>query len=184
MYPETSMKREITPLSGKLLIAYRILVALIIALAVILITGSLYALFRSPNSGPLFRIGAKSGANGGGKQDGRGSDTGAVSPVVFPNVFSGVGRLRIPLAGEPAAALVLSISFPYSADDRPFAEELASRIGDFRSVAAEYFTALPREKAVDLDEEAAKAGILGRYNAMLRLGKIETLYFGDLLIVE
>jgi len=170
------MKREITPLSGRLLIVYRILVALALALAVVLITGSLYALFRSPNSGPLFRIGSA----GGGKQGGRGSDTEAASP----NVFSGIGRLRVPLAGEPAAALVLSISFPYSAEDRPFAEELASRIGDFRSIAAEYFASLPREKAVNLDEEAAKTGILGRYNAMLRLGRIETLYFGDLMIVQ
>jgi len=174
------MKREITPLSGRLLIAYRVLVVLALALALVLITGSLYALFRPSNSGPLFRIGS---ANGG-KQGRRGSDTGTALSAAAPNVFSGIGRLRIPLAGEPAAALVLSISFPYSADDRPFAEELASRIGDFRSVAAEYFTSLPREKTVDLDEEAAKAGILGRYNAMLRLGKIETLYFGDLMIVE
>jgi hypothetical protein len=174
------MKREITPLSGRLLIAYRVLVVLALALAVVLITGSLYALFRSPNSGPLFRIGAAAG----GKQGRRSPDAEAASPMVLPNVFSGVGRLRIPLSGEPAAALVLSISFPYSADDRPFVEELASRIGDFRSIAAEYFVSLPREKAVDLDEEAAKAGILGRYNALLRLGKIETLYFGDLMIVE
>ena len=181
------MKREITPLSGRLLIAYRVLVVLALALAVVLITGSLYALFRSPNSGPLFRIGSANGAIGvigGGKQGGRSPDAETASPMVLPNVFSGVGRLRIPLAGEPAAALVLSISFPYSADDRPFAEELASRIGDFRSIAAEYIASLPREKAVDLDEEAAKAGILGRYNALLRLGKIETLYFGDLMIVE
>jgi len=171
------MKREITPLSGRLLIVYRVLVALALALAVVLITGSLYALFRAPNSGPLFHI--------GGRKQGRYSpEAGAASPAALPNVFSGIGRLRIPLAGEPAAALVLSISFPYSADDRPFAEELASRIGDFRSIAAEYFASLPREKAVNLDEEAAKAGILGRYNATLRLGKIETLYFGDLMIVE
>jgi len=169
------MKREITPLSGRLLIVYRVLVALALALAVVLITGSLYALFRSPNSGPLFRIGAA-----GGKQGGHSPETGAA----LPNVFSGIGRLRIPLAGEPAAAVVLSISFPYSADDRPFAEELASHIGDFRSIAAEYFASLPREKAVNLNEEAAKAGILERYNAALRLGRIETLYFGDLIIVE
>ena len=178
------MKREITPLSGRLLIAYRVLVVLALALAVVLITGSLYALFRSPNSRPLFRIGSANSAAGGGKQGGRGSDAETASPMVLPNVFSGVGRLRIPLAGEPAAALVLSISFPYSADDRPFAEELASRIGDFRSIAAEYFASLPREKAVNLDEEAAKTGILGRYNALLRLGRIETLYFGDLMIVQ
>jgi flagellar basal body-associated protein FliL len=171
------MKREITPLSGRLLIIYRVFVVLVLALVVVLATGSLYALFRSPNSRPLFRIGKAAG----GKQS-QNFDT-ETTPSL-PNVFSGIGRLRIPLAGEPAAAVILSISFPYSADDRPFAEELASRIGDFRSIAIEYFASLPREKAVKLDEEAAKAVILGRYNGVLRLGKIETLYFGDLMIVE
>jgi flagellar basal body-associated protein FliL len=172
------MKREITPLSGRLLIVYRVFVILALALVMLLAAGSLYALFRSPNSGPLFRIG------GTGGRDRRNTGAGAASPMALSNVFSGIGRLRIPLAGEPAAAVILSISFPYSADDRPFAEELASRIGDFRSIAAEYFASLPREKVVKLDEEAAKAVILGRYNAVLRLGKIETLYFGDLMIVE
>jgi len=179
------MKREITPLSGRLLIVYRVFVVLALALIAALAAGSLYALFRSPNSGPLFRIGnangKAAGAATGGKQ-GQNSDTGTTPSL--PNVFSGIGRLRIPLAGEPPAAIILSISFPYSADDRPFAEELASRIGDFRSIAVEYFASLPREKAVKLDEEAAKAVILGRYNGVLRLGKIKTLYFGDLMIVE
>ena len=176
------MKREITPLSGRLLIVYRVFVVLVIVLAMVLVAGSLYALFRSPNSGPLFRIGKT-----GREQDrnNAGIGTVAASPTAaLPNVFSGIGRLRVPLAGKPAAAIILSISFPYSADDRPFAEELASRIGDFRFIAMEYFASLPREKVIKLDEGAAKAGILGRYNALLRLGRIETLYFGDLMIVE
>jgi flagellar basal body-associated protein FliL len=171
------MKREITPLSVRLLIVYRVFVVLAIALVAALAAGSLYALFRSPNSGPLFRIGSAAGKGQGGHRP----DTGASAAS---NVFSGIGRLRIPLAGEPAAAIILSVSFPYPADDRAFAEELASRIGDFRSIAAEYFASLPRAKTINLDEEAAKTGILKRYNAMLRLGRIETLYFGDLMIVE
>jgi len=181
------MKREITPLSGRLLIVYRLFVVIAIALVMVLAAGSLYGLFRSPDSRPLFRIGNAKGAVSGrtagraaGGKQGKSAGEGSISE----NIFSGIGRLRIPLAGEPAAAVILSVSFPYSAEDRPFAEELASRIGDFRSIAAEYFASLPREKAVKLDEEAAKAVILGRYNAILRLGKIETLYFGDLMIVE
>jgi len=154
-----------------LLVLYRIMAALILALVVVLITGSLYALFRSPDSGPLFRI-------GGEEQDRR-------NPVPeAANVFSGIGRLRIPLAGKPAATIILSISFPYPADDRPFAEELASRIGDFRSIASLYFASLPPDKIANLDADAAKAEILQRYNALLRLGRIETLYFGDLMVVD
>jgi flagellar basal body-associated protein FliL len=170
---EMNMKRIIIPVSKGWLIVYRIGVVLILALAVVLVTGSLYAVFRSPDSGPLFRIG------GGGERVGQ--EPAAAGAV---NVFSGVGRLRIPLAGEQAATIILSISFPYPADDRAFAEELASRIGDFRSIASLYFASLPPEKAADLDEEAAKAAILERYNALLRLGRIETLYFGDLMIVD
>jgi flagellar basal body-associated protein FliL len=167
------MKKVITPTSRGTLIFYRVVVALILVLAVVLITGSLYAAFRSPDSGPLFRIGGD-GERGGGEP----------VPVREVNVFSGIGRLRIPLAGEPSATLIVAVSFPYPADDRAFAEELASRIGDFRSIATEYFAALSPEKAATLNEEAAKADILERYNALLRLGKIETLYFGDLMVVD
>ena len=169
------MKREITAPPKGLLIIYRIIVALILAIVVVLITGSLYALFQPPDSRPLFRIGR-------GGQDGQ-----EAAPVEADNVFSGIGRLRIPLTAGPAATVILSISFPYPADDRPFAEELASRIGDFRSIASLYFASLPPEKIANFDEEdgeEAKAGILRRYNALLRLGRIETLYFGDLTIVD
>ena len=165
------MKKVITPASRGTLILYRVVVAAILLLAVTLISGSLYAVLRSPDSGPLFRIGGERGR-------------GAAVVAAEAHIFSGIGRLRIPLAGEPAATVIVDISFPYPADDRPFAEELASRIGDFRSIATEYFAALPPEKAAALNEEAAKTEILGRYNALLRLGKIETLYFGDLIVVD
>jgi len=169
------MKKIITPSSRGPLIAYRVIVVFILALAVVLITGSLYAVFRSSDSGPLFRIG---GDSGGEKGRGEPVPTGPV------NVFSGIGRLRIPLDGESTATVILSISFPYPAEDRPFAEELASRIGDFRSIASLYFASLSPQKVANLDEAAAKAEILERYNALLRLGQIETLYFGDLMIVD
>jgi len=158
------------------LIAYRVIVALILALALVLVVGSLYAAFRSPNSNPLFRIG---GGNSGGEQ-GRGESASAGEV----NVFSGIGRLRIPLAGEASATIIVAISFPYPADDRPFTEELASRIGDFRSIATDYFASLTPEKAASLNEDTAKADILKRYNALLRLGQITTLYFGDLMVVD
>jgi len=171
------MIRIITPSSKGLLIVYRVFIALILALAVVLISGSLYALFRSPDSGPLFRIGGNSGDGG---QQGR------VEPVSAGavNVFSGIGRLRIPLDGDSTATIILSISFPYPAEDRSFAEELASRIGDFRSIATLYFASLPPEKVTNFDEAAAKAELLDRYNALLRLGRIETLYFGDFMVVD
>jgi flagellar basal body-associated protein FliL len=165
------MKRVIVPPSRGFLIVYRLIVVLILALVVALAAGSLYALIRPADAKPLFRIGREKHA----------------APAPQPstvNVFSGIGRLRIPMSGNPASTIILSISFPYSADDRAFAEELASRVGDFRSIASLYFASLPPENITSLNEEAAKAEILSRYNALLRLGKIETLYFGDLMIIE
>jgi flagellar basal body-associated protein FliL len=158
------------PLSGGLLIVYRIAVALVLVLALALLGGTLYAVFRGQGSGPLFRV-------GGGEVQG---EQGATSEAL--NVFSGIGRLRIPLEGNSASTLIVSISFPYPADDRPFAEELASHIGDFRSIATLYFGSLPPEKTARIDETAAKTEILERFNKLLHLGKIETLYFGDLVV--
>ena len=169
------MKREISPPSRGLLILYRIFVALILALVLILAAGGIYALVRPADSAPLLRI-------GGAGQSGAGQGTRPVNEATA--VFSGLGRLRIPIAGQPPATLVLSISFPYPPDDRAFTEELASRIGEFRSIAIAYFASLPPGKIAGLDEDAAKADILRQYNALLRLGRIETLYFGDLMVVE
>jgi flagellar basal body-associated protein FliL len=168
------MKKEYDRPSGKPLIVYRSIMVILLAIVAVLITGSLYALIRPSNSEPLFRLGGQDG----GKEKQNAATDDAIS------VFSGIGRLRIPLAVQPAATVILSISFPYPAADRLFAEELASHIGEFRSIATAYFSSLSGEKAVNPDEEAAKTEILRRYNAILRLGRIETLYFGDLMIVN
>jgi flagellar basal body-associated protein FliL len=156
------------------------MVLLILVLAGLLAAGSAYGLLRPPGSGPLFRVG---GTDAGNKTAVDASESGEAG------VFTGIGRLRIPLAGGPsapggAATLILSIAFPYPPDDRAFTEELASKVGEFRTLTVDYFSSLPSEKLVDMDEDAAKADILGRYNAILRLGKIKALYFTDLVIVE
>ena len=80
--------------------------------------------------------------------------------------------------------VILSIAFPYNSGDRPFAGELAARVPDFRRAATEYFGSLDGGALENIDEDAARAEILRRYNALLRLGKIETLYFYDLMMIE
>ena len=164
------------------LILYRCAIVLVFILVTALIAGSIYAVVRPSDSAPLFRVGTAGGAEPGGRMSNSG--LAAHNPDGAAGVFSGIGRLRIPTAGQPQATVILSISFPYPLGDRAFAEELASRIGEFRSIAAGYFASLSVEKINSLDEDAAKAEILGRYNALLRLGKIEALYFSDLMIVE
>jgi len=144
---------------------------LILILIGVLIAGTIYALARPKGAGPVFRIGNSpvSAVEQGPVNDG-------------VSIFAGIGRLRIPLANS--SILILSIAFPYPSNDRVFAEELAVKIGEFRAIASEYFSSLPSEKLHNLDEEAAKTEILRRYNTNLRLGKIQALYFNDLMIIE
>jgi flagellar basal body-associated protein FliL len=183
------MKREIDVPGNKLLIAYRVIVVLMLLLVALLIAGSLYAFARPGDSGPLFRIGGGRAEQPGVVKQGEKENNSAY------NVFSGIGTLRVQNTGKQGApsgtalpsepaVVIISISFPYKAEDRLFTEELASNISEFRSIATNYFANIPRDKLASLDEEQAKADILKQYNALLRLGRIETLYFGDFMIIE
>jgi flagellar basal body-associated protein FliL len=166
---------------GPLLSGYRIVQALALALAFLLIGGTIFAFLRGRNERPLFTLGAGDrGAPAGPAGTGGAGDSGGSRRV--SGIFTGIGRLRIPVAGP--GTVILSIAFPYPPEDRAFSEELASRVADFRRVAAEYFGSLDSGELEDLDEEAARTEILRRCNALLRLGKIETLYFYDLMMIE
>jgi flagellar basal body-associated protein FliL len=177
------MKREIDIPGNKLIIVYRIIVALLLLLVVLLIAGSLYAFIRSRDSGPLFSIGGGAFREGVRKA-GVVKEGGAFKEGESAyGIFSGIGTLRIQNA-DKTAVVIISINFPYKADDRLFAEELASHLVEFRSIATNYFTNLPSDKLAKLDEEQAKTEILRQYNALLRLGRIDTLFFSDLMIVE
>jgi flagellar basal body-associated protein FliL len=107
-------------------------------------------------------------------------------------VFTGIGRLRITAEGGTSsgadspsrAVVVLSVVFPYPPGDRPFTEELAGKVPQFRRIIREYFGALSGDDLNPLDEQNAKAELLRRFNAELRLGKIELLLFNELMILE
>jgi len=143
-------------------------------LILLLIAGTIAGLVRSSNSPPLLRLGKQGGGTTTAKPTATNDDD--------IRIFSGLGRLRIPLSNS--STLILSIAFPYPANDAAFTEELAAKIGEFRSLAAGYFSALPADKIAALDEEAAKQEILARYNAVLRLGRIRTIYFSDMMVID
>jgi len=174
------MKRIKETVTGKLLPIYRVLMLLLMIIIVLMVSGSIFAILRSSESGPVLRFGKSSSS----------ANTNGNSFSVFStdtSVFNGIGRLRIPVAGSSAssaATMIVSIAFPYPHGDRQYTEELASKITNFRSIANDYFTSLPAAAIANFDEESAKTELLKRYNAILRLGKIEVLYFNDLLILE
>ena len=137
----------------------------------IIITVTIFGVVRSRGSGPIIRIGGSS----------QSVQTAAQIDEDI-RIFSGLGRLRIPLVNS--SVMILSISFPYPAGDIAFSEELAARIGDFKTMASSYFSSLPESAIIQIDEDAAKREILRRYNNSLRLGRIETLYFSEMNIID
>lgn len=148
---------------------YRVLLGTAAVLALVLLAGTLYALvFRPAGTEPPRRT----------------PENGRVPDAAVSGVFTGIGRLRASTAGPEPATVILSVTFPYPQDDKPFMEELASRITNFRNIAREYIAAFSAEELRREDETSIKAEILRRYNLLLRLGQIETLYFNEYLIIE
>ena len=98
------------------------------------------------------------------------------------NIFSNIGRQRLVTADSKT--VILTVSFPYSAEDKAFTEELVSRIPGFRSLAVEYFLRMSADEIRAIDEERIKENLLEEFNSILRLGKIEILYFTDYLIID
>jgi flagellar basal body-associated protein FliL len=135
------------------------------ALIILLLIGTIVGLVRPQNASPLFAL----------------RKIEQTKPEDI-RVYSGLERLRIPLSNS--STLILSVSFPYSAKDITFTEELAAKIGDFKAIITEYFSSLPEENVNQIDEETAKQEILRSFNANLRLGRISTIYFNDMTLIE
>ena len=148
---------------------FRVLMGIAAALALVLLTGTLYALvFRSGRTEPPRRT----------------RESALLQSATEGGVFTGIGRIRAATAGPEPVTVILSIVFPYPADDKPFTEEMASQISNFRTIAHEYFASLSTEELRRKDEASIKAEILRRYNLRLRLGQIETLYFSEYLVID
>lgn len=101
--------------------------------------------------------------------------------------FTGIGRLRTVLKGEQGRegdSVIIRIVFPYNAADTAFTEELVRNIGFFRETVSAYFTAMAASDPRLSDETSIKTELLDRFNARLRLGKIDRLFFSEFLIIN
>jgi len=160
------MKKPFLPVNKFSKTFYIVLLSILGSLILLIIIGTIFSLARSETR-PVLRLGDSVHAQHD-KDDIR--------------VFAGLGRLRIPLVNS--STLLLTIAFPYNANDTAFTEELAARISDFRIMATSYFSSLPENNIIQINEDAAKLEILKRFNANLRLGRIETLYFSDMMVID
>jgi flagellar basal body-associated protein FliL len=121
----------------------------------------------------------------------RGGTSAASEPAVNPEVveqnFAGIGRLRTVLQKEPGkdgATVIIRVVFPYNAADRTFTEELVKNTGAFREMITAYFADFAASDPRLRDEAVIKTELLERFNARLRLGKIDRLFFSEFLIIE
>jgi flagellar basal body-associated protein FliL len=148
-----------------LALIYRILLGIALALALIFLSGTIWALFlRQSGTAP-----ASLPRSGG-------------SSIKEERIFTGIGRQR--LLCSDGTMVILDVTFPYDFADKAFSEELSSRIPGFRGITTEYFKAQNRTELEETSEDALKAGLLAQYNKTLRLGKLRVLYFNDFMLIQ
>lgn len=99
-------------------------------------------------------------------------------------VFTRIGTVRASTPDTPPAVVVATISFPYPAGDRPFAEELDTKAEALRAASVAW---LSRQRAADLlpaYEGSVKAGLRDTLNSLLSLGKVEEVWLSDFAVVQ
>lgn len=162
------MESSVDKKSPVLSLIYRGLIVFLALLGLILIGGTIYGVFF--HTLPIENNRVVSPKNGGEEE--RQGQT-----------FTGIGRIRVPTNDPQPGMVILFVSFMYDPNDRTFFEELVLRIGDFRDIIISYVGSFSAGELQETSEESIKIELLRRFNAILRLGQIETLFFSDFLIV-
>jgi len=142
---------------------YRSLLMCLIILGLIIIGGTLHWVFshnNPPNHGQI-----------------------NILSEIGGQTFTGIGRIRISTADPQPGMVILFVSFIYYPDDKVFSEELVLKIKDFREIISGYIGSFTVEDLQKQEEENIKHELLRRFNAVLRLGQIETLFFTDFMII-
>ena len=142
---------------------YRSLIVIIILLCLIIIGGTIYGVFS--NSTPPGSVQVDELQNNKGQ------------------TFTGIGPLRVPTVDPQPGMVIIYVAFTYFPQDKSFSEELVLRVRDFREIIMGYIGSFSVTDLQKQGEDLIKAELLRRFNAILRLGQIETLYFSDFMIV-
>ena len=146
-------------------LVYRGLIIFLIILGLLIIGGTIYGLFFQDSSLGRKNIDVS-------QKSGEGQ------------TFKGIGRLRISTTDPQPGMVILSVSFIYYPEDKAFSEELALRVGGFRDIITNYIGSFSIAKLKEKTEEDIKTELLRQFNSILRLGKIESLFFSDFMVIE
>ena len=97
--------------------------------------------------------------------------------------FSAIGRLRVSTSDPQPGTVIIFVSFVYYPEDRAFSEELVLRVRNFREIIVDFIGSFSIAELQEKDEESLKSELLRRFNAILRLGQLQTLNFSDFIII-
>lgn len=161
-------------------LVYHTLIVVAVLLALLIAAGTIYALVFRNGAEPLYSIPAAPAT----AVPTQAPFTETQVLQLQENIFTGIGRLRAVSADRPPVTIVVSIAFPYLPEDRAFAEELATKIPEFRNTALEYFSTHSAVELRQSGEAIIKTDLLRRYNNLLHLGSISVLYFNDFMFID
>ena len=97
------------------------------------------------------------------------------------NTFTDIGQLRITTADPQPEGLIIYVTFTYYPSDRAFTEELYLRTVNFREIIISYIGSFTMNDLRGLNEDTIKNELLRQFNAILRLGQIESLFFSEFM---
>jgi len=172
-FSNTEENPQVKGSPGILPFVQRSLTICLIVLGFIIMGGTVYGVFF--RSVPL---------GAGGNNFGAQIDVPQAGTPGQATTFTGLGRLRISTADPEPGMAILFVSFLYYPSDRAFTEELALRVGELREIIRDYIGSFPIAELQRQDEEVIRSELLHRFNAILRLGQIETLFFSDFMMLE
>lgn len=99
-------------------------------------------------------------------------------------MFADIGVLRARTSDEKPASVVVYPVLPYRSDDIAFREELVQKTRMARTVVLDWFASRSAGDLRKLGETTVKAELLQALNSCFVLGRVESLYFEEYLILD
>ena len=154
----------------------KILLAIIAALLLVILTGTIIALADKKKQTPEVLIS-------------QGKALSLMAPSNTDEItYFELGTLRISTAqadsDEGGSLMVLSPWLAYPAGDTVFYEELSRKSGAMKGIFQAYFSARTKNQLLTETEEKIEEVIKEEINADLALGQISDIYFTDYLFLE
>ena len=157
----------------------KVLVAIIIFLLIVIVTGTLIVKLSPPKT-----------PASPGELIAQGKAVNLAAPADTSDIaYFELGTLRITTLNKDednmlGIGMVLSPWLAYPAGDSVFYEELMRKKGVLKAVFQHYFSDQTKDQILSQSEESISSTLLAQVNEKLSLGKVSDIYFTDYLFLE